>query len=121
MIISIVESRFRECDLQICIANEKTGSAYVDFRIKRGVLAEGKAVEFLQVSRISFDGFGCLSLVSKQCVMADKEAESFQILIKNGELESEEGRDKAIAILKGFFKRFKDVMWVNALEKFELI
>ena len=119
---SIGRSCFRTCDFQVSLFG---GSIHLDFTkvVKTGSTFEmvpeatnSAAVQQLWLQGISFDGFGYCSLPS-HCVMDANDSNEFFRIVVEEELDNTE---RASEILRNLFKKYKNEIWIDALEKYDL-
>ena len=111
-IITIVESKFRDCDLQIQF-NE--GCVFADFV---SVKQNGELV--LKLCRISFDGYGCCDIGEDDCLTTIAETAAIKKFGLNS-TTSESERRAVIGIFKDFFNRNKSIIWEDALRDNNLL
>ncbi len=111
-----IASKFRDSDLQLCLFD---GCIFADFALDK----QSTKNQVLSLSRISFDGFGCCNTTGKGCAMTEGETKAFQELIKDGNdaLGNEETQARALAILSKFFSKYQNVIWSDALERYNLL
>lgn len=103
---------FRSCDLQISMKND---SVYADFHVRK---VQGRPV--LTLVRISFDGYGCCQVVGQACTMSADDSAVIQRMTAKSSLTRGDEED-AMHIMRCFFQKHQNHLWVDALTHHRLL
>lgn len=93
----------RPCRFCLCLQG---ASVFADFDVDDGLL---------YAVRVSFDGFGCCTTPADIARMTVQDSAALLGMVERGSLEGAE------AILRRYFRRVRDVVWEDALERHDLL
>jgi hypothetical protein len=104
--VDLYQPQMRKCDYQLAMQG---CSVFADF-VK--VTKEEKTC--LQLTNISFDGYGCCSCAASDCIMNFEDSQTLIALFSSDYL-GESRTDEIVQILGNFFNEYKGCLWEDAL------